>query len=180
MIRHGPAHPLGKACFSLMPMARAWAVAGTDARWECRRARDMPRYSPPHAEPRGSRADRAGSWTSRSGGLCMDMKNLTHRPRTIANALQEAKPHLDSPPPAGHSLGTPQKDPSCRAEDHHRHRPGQDDAVAILLALASPDEIDVLGITAVAGNVPLALTARNARMVCGTGRAPGTSRFMQL
>lgn len=44
--------------------------------------------------------------------------------------------------------------------------PGQDDAVAILLALASPDEIEVLGITAVAGNVPLALTARNARMVC--------------
>ncbi|SDX98485.1 nucleoside hydrolase [Citreimonas salinaria] len=44
--------------------------------------------------------------------------------------------------------------------------PGQDDAVAILLALASPDEIDVLGITAVAGNVPLDLTARNARVVC--------------
>ena len=30
--------------------------------------------------------------------------------------------------------------------------PGQDDAVAILLALASPEEIEVLGITAVAGN----------------------------
>ena len=44
--------------------------------------------------------------------------------------------------------------------------PGQDDAVAILLALASPDEIDLLGITAVAGNVPLALTAKNARIVC--------------
>ncbi|WP_120632970.1 nucleoside hydrolase [Ruegeria sp. EL01] len=44
--------------------------------------------------------------------------------------------------------------------------PGQDDAVAILLALASPEEIDVLGITAVAGNVPLALTAKNARIVC--------------
>ena len=43
--------------------------------------------------------------------------------------------------------------------------PGQDDAVAILLALASP-ELDVLGITAVAGNVPLELTARNARIVC--------------
>ncbi|UWQ20241.1 nucleoside hydrolase [Jannaschia sp. W003] len=43
--------------------------------------------------------------------------------------------------------------------------PGQDDAVAILLALASP-ELEVLGITAVAGNVPLALTARNARVVC--------------
>lgn len=43
--------------------------------------------------------------------------------------------------------------------------PGQDDAVAILLALASP-EIEVLGLTAVAGNVPLHLTSRNARMVC--------------
>jgi purine nucleosidase len=43
--------------------------------------------------------------------------------------------------------------------------PGQDDAVAILLALASP-EIEVLGITCVAGNVPLALTQRNARMIC--------------
>jgi purine nucleosidase len=44
--------------------------------------------------------------------------------------------------------------------------PGQDDAVAILLALASPAELEVLGITCVAGNVPLALTARNARIVC--------------
>ena len=44
--------------------------------------------------------------------------------------------------------------------------PGQDDAVAILLALASPDEIDVLGVTAVAGNVPLPLTQKNARIVC--------------
>jgi purine nucleosidase len=43
--------------------------------------------------------------------------------------------------------------------------PGQDDAVAILLALASP-ELDVLGITAVAGNVPLALTEKNARKIC--------------
>ena len=43
--------------------------------------------------------------------------------------------------------------------------PGQDDAVAILLALGSP-ELEVLGITCVAGNVPLALTTRNARIVC--------------
>lgn len=43
--------------------------------------------------------------------------------------------------------------------------PGQDDAVAILLALASP-ELEVLGLTAVAGNVPLALTEKNARKVC--------------
>lgn len=42
--------------------------------------------------------------------------------------------------------------------------PGQDDAIAILLALASP-ELELLGLTTVAGNVPLALTSRNARMV---------------
>ncbi|MGJ5620645.1 nucleoside hydrolase [Sulfitobacter sp. MF3-043] len=44
--------------------------------------------------------------------------------------------------------------------------PGQDDAVAILLALACPDELEVLGLTCVAGNVPLELTAKNARIVC--------------
>jgi purine nucleosidase len=43
--------------------------------------------------------------------------------------------------------------------------PGQDDAVAILLALASP-ELEVLGLTVVAGNVPLPLTTRNARIIC--------------
>lgn len=43
--------------------------------------------------------------------------------------------------------------------------PGQDDAVAILLALASP-EIEVLGLTTVAGNVPLRLTTVNALKVC--------------
>ena len=50
--------------------------------------------------------------------------------------------------------------------------PGQDDAVAILLALASPDELDVLGITAVAGNVPLELTSKNARIVCELAGRP--------
>ncbi|MBE0452312.1 nucleoside hydrolase [Roseovarius autotrophicus] len=44
--------------------------------------------------------------------------------------------------------------------------PGQDDAVAILLALASGDALEVLGLTCVAGNVPLDLTTRNARRVC--------------
>ncbi len=39
--------------------------------------------------------------------------------------------------------------------------PGQDDAIAILLALASP-ELEVIGITTVAGNVPLNLTTKNA------------------
>ncbi|MCH2094224.1 MAG: nucleoside hydrolase [Rhodobacteraceae bacterium] len=55
--------------------------------------------------------------------------------------------------------------------------PGQDDAVAILLALASPKEIDVLGITAVAGNVPLSLTAKNARIVCELAGKPEVKVF---
>lgn len=50
--------------------------------------------------------------------------------------------------------------------------PGQDDAVAILLALASPAEIEVLGITCVAGNVPLALTSKNARIICELAGRP--------
>ena len=44
--------------------------------------------------------------------------------------------------------------------------PGHDDALAILLALASPGELKVAAVTAVAGNVPLALTEVNARKVC--------------
>ena len=42
--------------------------------------------------------------------------------------------------------------------------PGKDDAVAILLALASP-ELEILGITTVAGNVPLNLTTKNALII---------------
>jgi purine nucleosidase len=44
--------------------------------------------------------------------------------------------------------------------------PGQDDAVALFLAMASTAELEILGITAVAGNVPLELTQRNVRMMC--------------
>jgi purine nucleosidase len=47
--------------------------------------------------------------------------------------------------------------------------PGQDDAINLLLALSSPDKFDILGITTVAGNVPLALTERNARLMCDIG-----------
>lgn len=43
--------------------------------------------------------------------------------------------------------------------------PGQDDALAILLALGSPDEIETIAITTVGGNVPLQLTSRNARQI---------------
>ncbi|HEV2187979.1 MAG TPA: nucleoside hydrolase [Stellaceae bacterium] len=49
--------------------------------------------------------------------------------------------------------------------------PGIDDAVAIVLALASP-ELTVEGIVAVAGNVPLSVTERNARAVCELAGRP--------
>lgn len=54
--------------------------------------------------------------------------------------------------------------------------PGQDDAVAILLALGSP-ELEVLGITAVAGNVPLTLTQTNARKICELAGRPDIKVF---
>lgn len=44
--------------------------------------------------------------------------------------------------------------------------PGQDDLINILLAFASPEDVSLLGVTTVAGNVPLALTQRNARLAC--------------
>ena len=50
--------------------------------------------------------------------------------------------------------------------------PGIDDAIAILLALAVPAELEVLGIVAVAGNLPLAQTERNARRVCELAGRP--------
>lgn len=54
--------------------------------------------------------------------------------------------------------------------------PGVDDAVAILLALASP-EVEVLAVAAVAGNVPLDDTARNARKVCELAGRPDVPVF---
>ena len=54
--------------------------------------------------------------------------------------------------------------------------PGQDDAVAILLALASP-ELEVAGITCVAGNVRLALTELNARKICELAGRPDMAVF---
>ena len=50
--------------------------------------------------------------------------------------------------------------------------PGKDDAVAILLALARSDALEVLALTAVAGNVPLARTERNARCLLELGGRP--------
>jgi inosine-uridine nucleoside N-ribohydrolase len=49
--------------------------------------------------------------------------------------------------------------------------PGVDDAVAILLALASP-ELDVLALTTVTGNVDLAKTTLNARRLLDLARRP--------
>jgi len=43
--------------------------------------------------------------------------------------------------------------------------PGVDDAVALLLAFAASDQLDVLALTTVAGNVNADLTARNARVI---------------
>ncbi len=50
--------------------------------------------------------------------------------------------------------------------------PGQDDAVALFLAMSSPEGFEILGITTVAGNVPLELTQRNARMMCDIAGRP--------
>ncbi|MBW4581765.1 MAG: nucleoside hydrolase [Tildeniella nuda ZEHNDER 1965/U140] len=44
--------------------------------------------------------------------------------------------------------------------------PGADDAIALFLALAFPEQLHVLGVTTVAGNVPLSLTQKNARCLC--------------
>ena len=52
--------------------------------------------------------------------------------------------------------------------------PGQDDALALLVALGSP-ELELLGVTTVAGNVPVAQTADNARRIlelAGRGDVP--------
>lgn len=50
--------------------------------------------------------------------------------------------------------------------------PGRDDAVAILLALAAPQELELLALVAVAGNVPLARTESNARRLLELGGRP--------
>jgi purine nucleosidase len=55
--------------------------------------------------------------------------------------------------------------------------PGQDDAFALLLALASPEELEVLGICAVAGNVSLEWTVRNTRIICELAGKPETKVF---
>ena len=72
---------------------------------------------------------------------------------------------------AGHSIfGRSSKTSRWKArllndeQDHHRHRPGSRRRHRLLLVAASP-ELALLGVTTVAGNVPLPLTTRNARTV---------------
>lgn len=48
--------------------------------------------------------------------------------------------------------------------------PGQDDAVALLLAFASADRLDLRAITTVAGNVPVAQTTANALRIRDLGQ----------
>jgi len=54
--------------------------------------------------------------------------------------------------------------------------PGVDDAIAILLALASP-ALELLGLTTVLGNVSLALASDNARRICELAGRPDIPIF---
>jgi len=54
--------------------------------------------------------------------------------------------------------------------------PGVDDAIALMLAIASP-ELNILGITTVAGNVPMESIQRNARQICELARRPDLKVF---
>jgi purine nucleosidase len=55
--------------------------------------------------------------------------------------------------------------------------PGHDDAIAILMALASPEDLHVVGVTCVAGNAPLAHTQKNARRICELAGRPDIAVF---
>lgn len=50
--------------------------------------------------------------------------------------------------------------------------PGNDDAVSMLLSLASPEDFNVLGVTCVGGNVPLDQVCINARQICELAGRP--------
>jgi purine nucleosidase len=55
--------------------------------------------------------------------------------------------------------------------------PGQDDAFAILMALGASKSLTVLGVTTVAGNMPLHVTQRNARQVLELAGRPDIPVF---
>ncbi len=50
--------------------------------------------------------------------------------------------------------------------------PGNDDAIALLLAIASPEDFNILGVTCVGGNVPLEQVCINARQICELAGRP--------
>ncbi len=84
-------------------------------------------------------------------------------------------PNIDPAPPCLLHYRPPHVT-QCKTQGIHMVRsiiidtdPGQDDAVALLLAFASP-ELNVLGVTTVAGNVPLSLTSKNALKICELAR----------
>jgi purine nucleosidase len=51
--------------------------------------------------------------------------------------------------------------------------PGADDMIALLFAMAAPEQLGIEALTVVAGNVPLAKTSRNARLACEWAGRPG-------
>jgi purine nucleosidase len=55
--------------------------------------------------------------------------------------------------------------------------PGQDDAFALLMALGMPNSLTVLGVTAVAGNIPLHFTQRNSRQILELAGRPDIPVF---
>jgi purine nucleosidase len=55
--------------------------------------------------------------------------------------------------------------------------PGQDDAIALLMALASPESLHVLGVTCVGGNASLTRTETNARRICVLAGRPDLHVF---
>ena len=55
--------------------------------------------------------------------------------------------------------------------------PGLDDAISLLLTLASPDEFDLLGVTTNVGNGSLQQTQENARRVCELAGRPDIKVF---
>src|SRR3954465_9647694 len=114
-----------------------------------------------------SRCSKAGRGTNRSGGRVLralwPLRGSAPRPRCrpprrwmrcCERRLDGAHPGAE--PPARRAVGRKMTTPIVIDCD-----PGHDDAIAILLALASP-EVELIGVTTVAGNQTLDKTTRNA------------------
>ena len=74
-------------------------------------------------------------------------------------------------------MSSPEGGPHEPAQDHHRHRPRPGRRRRHPARAGQPRGLDVLGITAVAGNVPLPLTERNARIICELAGRPDIQVF---